>query len=209
MLALRYILEIVFGGRPFAEGIGLAEAEARTALELDRDSAIGHAALAWVLTHRDEPEAALEEAEAAIALNPNDPQGYVVKGRVLVFSGRAAEAREPLATALLLDPRGPTALAAMNHSMIGSYFEHDYLAAEATARRAARAYPKSVRPLTWLAAALGQLGQTEAARTVLEAAIAASPSYFEFLAQGRPAYFHRPEHYDHLIDGLRKAGWKG
>jgi adenylate cyclase len=206
MLALWYILEITFGGRPYADGIALAEAESRTALELDRDSAIGHAALAWVLNHKDDPEAALEEAEAAISLNPNDPQGYVIKGRALVFSGRSAEAHEPLATALRLDPRGPTALAAMIHSIMGSYFEHHYLAAEATARRAARAYPKSVRPLAWLAAALGQLGRTKEARTVLEAAIVASPSYFEFVARGRPPYFHRAEDYDNLLDGLRKAG---
>ena len=40
---------IVLTGLPSLEGLRLAEAEARTALELDRESAIAHAALAWVL----------------------------------------------------------------------------------------------------------------------------------------------------------------
>ena len=209
MLALHHILEIALGGRDFAEGLSEAELEARTAIELDRESAIAHSSLAWVLTHHDEPEAALDEAEIAILLNPNDPQGHAVKGRVLVFTGRTAEARDSLTTALRLDPRGPTALAAMAHTVMCNYFERDYRAAEGMARRTARAYPKSVRPLLWLTAALGQLGRAEEGRKVLDSIIAAAPSYVEFITRTRPPYYHRPEDYDHLLEGLRKAGWKG
>lgn len=209
MLALRHILEIALGGRDFAEGLREADIRARTAIELDRESAMAHSALAWVLSLQGEPEAALDEAEIAITLNPNDPQGHVVKGRVLVFTGRTAEARDSLTTALRLDPRGPTALPAMGHILISNYFEHDYRAAEGMARRTARAYPKSARPLLWLAAALGQLGLTEEGRKMLDAVIAASPSYFEFITQCRPPHYHRPEDYYHLLDGLRKAGWQG
>ena len=107
-----------------------------------------------------------------------------------MFSGRTAEARDSLATALRLDPRGPTALAAMGHIVMGYYFEHDYLAAEA--QRVGRAsLPKSARPLLWLAAALGQLGQTEEARKVLEAAIsrlAVSTSNSLRPTAGRPIF---------------------
>ena len=85
---------------------------------------------------------ALEEAEAAITLNPNEPFGHLVKGVILVFSGQPGEAREHLATALRLDPRGMTALPVMSHRVIGSYFEGDYLTAEAMARRVIRAYPQ-------------------------------------------------------------------
>ncbi len=209
MLALRYLLDIVVGGQPFAECLELAEAEARTALGLDRDSAIAHAALAWILSSRGEPQAALEESDVAVALNPNDPQGHLIRGRVLVLTGRIGEARESLAAALRLDPRGPTALATMAHSTMSYYFERDYATAEALARRTNHVYPKSVRTLVWHAAALGQLGQTEEARSVLDVAMATSPPYFEFIATRRPPYYHRPEDYEHLLDGLRKAGWQG
>jgi hypothetical protein len=44
---------------------------------------------------------------------------------------------------------------------------------------------------------------------VLHATVAASPSYFDFVTRSRPTYYHRPEDYDHLIEGLHKAGWQG
>jgi adenylate cyclase len=208
MLALRYLLDIVLTGQPYLEGLELAEAEARAALQLDRESAIAHSALAWVLSW-DAAQAALDEADLAISLNPNDPQGHLIRGRILVLSGRPVEGRESLATALRLDPRGPTALATMAHRIMSHYFERDYVAAEALARRANHAYPKSVRTLVWHAAALGQIGRTEEARSVLHATVAASPSYFDFVTRSRPTYYHRPEDYDHLIEGLHKAGWQG
>ena len=96
----------------------------------------------------------------------------------------------------------------MHHRTLGCYFEGDYLGAEAMARRAIRAYPGSSRPYLWLAAALGQLGHAVDARRALDAAIALSPGYFKFTTGSRPPYF-RPEDHEHLLDGLRKAGWTG
>ena len=60
-----------------------------------------------------------------------------------------------------------------------------------------------------LAAALGQLGRIDEARIALEAAMAASPAFFEFITQSRPPYYYRPEDHGHMLDGLRKAGWRG
>jgi len=54
-----------------------------------------------------------------------------------------------------------------------------------------------------LAAALGQLGRTEEARAALQAAIGLSPQGFAW-----PTNF-RPIDYEHLLEGLRKAGWQG
>ena len=209
MLAWCHTSETTLGIRPLAEGVKLAEMEARTALQLDPDSAIAHAASAWVLTCKDDPDAALEEADAAIALNPNDAHGHMIKGRVLVFTGHPAEGRDVLATALRLDPRGPTAVAVMMHNLIASYFEKNYSATVSMARRAIRMYPASPRPYPWLAAALGQHGQACEARTALDVATGASSSYFNFLTRSRPPYYHRPQDHQHLLDGLRKAGWQG
>ena len=209
MYSWRYLTQTTLGIRSLTEGLKLAEEEAQIALQLDPDSASAHAAMAWVLTCKDDPEAALEEAEAAIALNPNDAHGHMIKGRVLVFTGHAAEAHEILATALRLDPRGPMAVAVMIHSFIAFYFEGNYSAAVATARRAIRTYPASPRPYPVLAAALAQLGQIDEARTALDrAASPGSSSYFEFITRERPPYYHRPEDHQHLLNGLRKAGWQ-
>ena len=65
--------------------------------------------------------------------------------------------------------------------------------AEATARRAIRDYPENPRAHIAFAASLGQLGQGEAARAALDAAIAASPSIFRFITASRPAYYRAAE----------------
>jgi adenylate cyclase len=88
------------------------------------------------------------------------------------------------------------------------YLEREYDEAEATARRVIRAWPEFPRPYLLHAAVLGQLGRTDEARTALEAAIAISPSYFKFTTGSCPPYY-RPEDHEHLLGGLRKAGWRG
>jgi TolB-like protein len=195
-------------GPPMGESLKLADLEARTAVELDPRSSIAHAMMAWVLNIKGDWAPGLEEAEIAIALNPNDPWGYLIKGHNLMYSGHSSEAREPLANALRLDPRGPTALTVLHQRAVGYYFERDYVAAEAMARRAIREYPGNARPHIVFAASLGQLGWTGEARTALDAAIAASPPLFRHTTDSRPSSY-RPEDHEHLLDGLRKAGWKG
>jgi adenylate cyclase len=209
LLAWLYLSEATTGvGPPWAETLTLAQAAARTAVELDQGSAIAHAMLAWVLDHQGQSGPALDEAETAIALNPNDPQGYLSKGHILQLSGRPGEARNPLATALRLDPRGPVAGVVLFKLASCAYFERDYIAAETLGRRVIRGWPEFPRTYPWFAAVLGQLGRTGEARAALDAAIAVSPLYFKFITGHRPPYY-RPEDHEHLLEGLRKAGWAG
>ena len=208
LLAWLYLSEATTGiGLPLDEALTPAQSAARTAIELDQGSGIAHAMLAWVLDHQGHREAALEEAETAITLNLNDPQGYLIKGHILMHGGQPAKAREPLTTALRLDPRGPVASVVLLKFTACGYFERDYATSETMARRVIRAWPDFPRPYLWLAAALGQLGRTNEARGALEAAMAASPSHFKFTTGGCPTYY-RSEDHEHLLDGLRKAGWR-
>jgi TolB-like protein/Flp pilus assembly protein TadD len=209
MLAWLHLSEATTGvGPPFEETLILAQVAARTAIELDHDSGIAHAMLAWVLDHQGKGGSALEEAETAINLSPNDPQGYLIKGHVLMLSGRPAEARDPLNIALRLDPHGPVAAVVLLKLAMCGYLERDYISAEATGRRVIRAWPEFPRPYLVYAAVLGQIGGSDEARAALDAAIAASPSYFKNHTSRCPPYF-RPEDHEHLLDGLRKAGWRG
>jgi adenylate cyclase len=96
MLAWLYLSEATTGvGPPLQEMLVQAQAAARAAVELDHGSGIAHAMLAWVLDHQGHGGPALEEAETAITLNPNDPQGHLIKGHVLMLSGRPTEATGP------------------------------------------------------------------------------------------------------------------
>jgi adenylate cyclase len=208
MLVWLYLSDATRGtGRALEESVRLAEAEARIALDLDPQSSMAHAALAWVWDHQGNAEAALEEADIAINLNPNDPQGHLIKGHVLVMSGRIAKAQESLAMALRLDPRGPTAPAVMHNRAEGYYLARDYHAAEAATHQSIREYPDHPRAYVWRAAVLGQLGHCEA-RTALNKAIAVAPGYLRYKTRDRAPYM-RPEDHAHLLEGLRRAGWKG
>jgi adenylate cyclase len=58
-----------------------------------------------------------------------------------------------------------------------------------------------------LAASLGQLGRTEEAEEALQFLLATSPSTFDVYVRQRPPQF-RSLDYAHMLEGLRKAGWK-
>jgi adenylate cyclase len=196
------------GSRSLDEALTLAEHEARAALRLDGENSSAHAALAWVSSLRGDAAPALEQAERAIALNPNNPSGYLTKGHILVYSRRTAEARLAINTALRLDPRGATARQSQVQLAISFYFERDYVSAEATASQTIRAYPDFPRPYLYLAASLGQLGREKEAHRALDEVMSAAPAVFDFLTRDRPPW-HHPEDYEHLLEGLRKAGWQG
>jgi hypothetical protein len=65
--------------------------------------------------------------------------------------------------------------------------------------------PKASPPYRWLAASLGQTGQTEGRKEALEKAIAIAPALFDMYVRRRAPWM-RPEDHAHVIEGLRKAG---
>ena len=59
MLAFPHLSEATLGvGLPLGEIVKMAEVEARTAVELDPDNAMGHAMLAWTFDHQGQSEPA-------------------------------------------------------------------------------------------------------------------------------------------------------
>jgi adenylate cyclase len=88
------------------------------------------------------------------------------------------------------------------------YFCCEYEAAIGAAKRVIRSYPEYPLPHRWLAAALGQLDRTEEARRALDKAIAIAPASFDLYIRGRAPWW-RSEDHAHVLEGLRKAGWKG
>ena len=186
----------------------VAEEHARRAVQLDPDDAIALAALSWLSMCAGNPRGALERAEQAISVAPSDAVAWHAKGRILVFSGRPNEGRLASQTALRLSPHGPTNWVILLNLIISYFLEGDYSAAIEVAQRMILEYPGLTAPYRWLAAARGQLGQTDAAREALHKAIEVSPESFDFYVHSRPPWF-RPEDYEHMLDGLRKAGWEG
>ncbi len=85
-------------------------------------------------------------------------------------------------------------------------FAGEYSEVARLAERAIRDYPGEASAYCWLAAALGQLGRLDEASHALRRA-ATLPS-FDFYVRSRPPWY-QPEDHEHMLDGLRKAGWRG
>ena len=165
-------------------------------------------ALSWLSVCEGDPRGASELAERAISCAPNEAVAWLAKARVLQFSGRPREAAVANKAALRLSPVGPSNWIILMGLIISSYFTRDYGAAVEEAQHTIRIYPGITSPYRWLAAGLGQLGRQDAAQAALRKAIEVSPASFAFYTQNRPPWF-RPEDHEHMLDGLRKAGWVG
>jgi adenylate cyclase len=185
-----------------------AETLARRAVALDGADAEARSCLGWALQARGELEGALAEIERALAMSPNLALAHGQRGATLIFAGRPREGLAAVETCIRLDPRDPFMAVRLLHLACGLYFCRDYEAAVAAAKRLIRSYPDFAMIYRWPAAALGQLGRTSEAREALEKAMSLAPTAFDMYVRKRVPWF-RPEDHAHLLEGLRKAGWKG
>ncbi len=191
------------------EALSAQEAAARRAVALDGGDAEARSRLAIALNSRGDRQGAQAEAERALAISPNLADAHGALGVVLTFSGRPKEGLAALKTCIRLDPRAPTLVLRLGQVALALYFCREYAAAVEAARQAIRSFPDRPGYYRVLAAALGQMGRTAAAKEALEKAIAIAPGRFDsfvrgYVRGGNPGL--RPEDYAHMIEGLRKAG---
>ncbi len=193
---------------PLDDAIRLSSAHARKAVELDRGDADAQATLARTLFTQGDMDSALVMARQALSINPNCAMAHRAMGWILIFVGRMAEGRQALGVFERLSPRDADIAAAHSQIAISYYFERDYERCAAAVRSQLSTHPEFTRTSRWLAAALAQLGRTEEARAALEKSIASAPRVFDVFVLERVPWM-RPEDYEHMLDGLRKAGWQG
>jgi adenylate cyclase len=96
----------------------------------------------------------------------------------------------------------------LSHVATAHYFLREYDGAVETAKEAIRSYPDHPWAYRWLAAALGQLGRLDEAELALQTAVALAPKSFDMFVRKRVPWM-RVEDYEHMLEGLRKAGWAG
>jgi adenylate cyclase len=197
-----------YGTLSLPETLRSAEVLARRSVDLDSDNADAHAQLSNVLWHRGDHEAALTEAQRALAISPNLASAHQILGSTLVFYGRREEGLRALLGSIRHDPYTPRLAARLAHIAAAHYFNGAYEAAVEAAKTASRSFPDYPLPYRWLAAALGQLGRVDEAKEALEKAIAIAPASFDQHTRNRMPWY-RSEDHAHIVDGLRKAGWEG
>lgn len=197
----------LFATRPVADARISIKALAQRAVTSDEGDAEAHACLSWALNFDGDYDGALAEARQALAISPNLASAHRALGTTLIFSGEPRQGLDALQTSIRLDPRDPLLPWHLNRMAIAHYFARDFKAAVDAARRLIRLYPDFPLIYRWLAAALGQLERTEEARDALDKAITIGGGSFDMYVRERVPW-HRAEDYEHMLDGLRKAGWR-
>jgi adenylate cyclase len=179
---------------------------ATRAIALDQDDPELQALLGNIAYLTGNREESRERVSLALAIDPNSPGANFIKAVTLIHDGHTVEGRIPLMTAVRFDPRGPYNPIYMVVLAFSHYIERDYEGTVIVAKRASARYPADPRLHRSLAAALGQLGRTDEARAVLNDAIRTSAASADFSVR-HPAV--PPEDHEHMLEGLRKAGWQG
>jgi adenylate cyclase len=191
-----------------AEALEWGEPLARKAITLDAGDAEAHACLAVYFVLKGDGAAARQEADRALAMTPNLARAHGTKGVALIVLGERKAGVASLSTAIRLDPVDPIVMVRLSQVALGLYLDGLYEAAVEAAMRAIRSFPDFPPSYRYLAMALGQLERTEAAAGALAKAVALAPGSFDMYIRNRAPWFRLEDH-AHMVDGLRKAGWKG
>ncbi len=205
-LAWTHLLDAsAFSRVSIEEACNLSEPLVRRALEFDSENTAARARLALTFHLSGDNEAAIEEAESALATSPNCADACGAQGAALIFSGRHDEGRAAIEKFLRLSPCDPAKSIRLSQLSAAYYFESDYENAIRVARRTIRDYPDVPMAYRWMAAALGQLGRrAEGSRVIETLQTRHAASIAAYIS--RPRYFRLQDH-EHLLEGLGKAGW--
>jgi len=202
LLANVYLAEHRFEMNPRPDPIGRALTHALCATQLDPRNAYARCWLAIVHFFRGENEKFEAESQLALRLNPNDPETLADIGHYLAFMGEFERGVELSRRAQELNPLHP-----------GWYY---FSFARLDYNR--KAYDGTIRWLEkiglpnfyWThlldAAAKGQLGRPDAGKA-LSRILEIKPNFSAHLELRK--WNASPADFDHIMEGLRRAGWNG
>jgi adenylate cyclase len=171
---------------------------------LDDSLPMAHRLLGYVYLRKKQHEEAIAEAQRALALDPNDADGYETLGEILSFAGRPEEALGLVEQALHLNPRQPVSplwLLCRVYRLMGRYEE-----AIATCKSVITRNPNHLSAHLELAFIYIDLGREEEARAEVTEALRVNPKLSLKVIQDAP--FKDPAVVESMIADLSKAGLK-
>jgi TolB-like protein/class 3 adenylate cyclase/Tfp pilus assembly protein PilF len=197
---------VISGWSQFREDeLERAKALAQKALALDPTTTRAYSVLANIDLFRKRYDLALEQTDRALEINPSDANNYAERGSILVWAGRAGEGLPWLEGALRFDRANDFAAARL---CMAYYFLHRYSeAVDACDRALTRDPGRNTQMVThpMLAATYAEMGRQQDADA--ERAIVAH--LWPFLdARTFAAQFGTQEARDHMLEGLKKAGFR-
>ena len=201
MLSMLYGEEHRFGFNVLPDALDRSLLAARRAADGAPSRHMSHLALAQAHYFRRDHAAFRDAAERAVALNPMDGATVEYLGHLMAFAGEWERGCELGERARQLNPQHPAWYWAL--PLLDAYRQGDYQGARTFLSKAhmrGQAYSTALS-----AAVLGQLGDTEAARSGVRDLLALQPD-FARTARAQFGKWYLPGLVEHLIDGLRKAG---
>lgn len=204
MLGFCHVIDYVdrYSGDPEAS-LAMALELAQRAIVVDDSEPLGYFVLSIVQKWCRDHDAALITANKTIALDPNFVHGYAERGIILHYAGRSEDAVPDLEVALRLDPAYPGLFL---HFQAQCYFALGrYQQAEEVLKRRLHRNPHSDVSRVLLAATYGQLGRRQEARAMWDEALRINPQY-SLAHKRRLLPYKNPAEFDHLVEGLHKAG---
>jgi len=187
----------------FGEAYDLAQ----QAVNLDPRYPNAHFALglACMWTHRR--ERGIAAFEEAIKLNPSFAAAHVLLGQMYLYAGRREEAIERAEKGIRLSPTDPR-LFIWLPALAGAHYQMRHYAEAVEAGRRSwslnRNWPTGLR---YVVAGLAQLGRIEEAQSAL-GDLKLMDANLEFTASMFRRTWPDPADVDHILDGLRKAGFE-
>jgi adenylate cyclase len=188
--------------RNFAEALELAQ----RAIALDPRYPNAHFALALISMWLGRTDRSAAEFKEAIKLNPSHAAAHAVLGAVLNFQGLSQEAIEQGEKGIRLSPSDPR-LFIWLVVLAGAHYQlRHYSQAVEIARRSWTLNNSYISGLTYVVAGLAQLGRPEDALAALADLKKRDPNLTALRTTVQ--LYKDPAAADHLLDGLRKAGFE-
>ena len=205
LLGRTYLREWLWGWNQDPRTLEQALALAQKSVSLDDSLPMAHRLLGYAYLWKKQHGEAIAEAKRALALDPNDSDGYETLGEILSFAGRPEETLGLVEQALRLNPRQPVSLLWLlgrAYLLTGRYEE-----AIAVLKKTLMRNPNNFAAHFDLAIIYSKLGREEEARAEAAEMLRVSPGYsLERDRQNWP--LKDPAVAARFVESLRRAGLK-
>jgi len=180
---------------------------ARRAVALAPRYPIAHFALGPICAWTGRYDRSMAEYREAINLNPSYAAAHVMLGHWAAYAGRLEEAIPLVEKGIRLSPSDPRMFMWLPALACAHYQLRQYEQAVETARRSWALNRNYTPGLTYLVAGLAQLGQIVEAQSALTDLKKLDPNFTAVRTTMQRLYQNQAG-IDHLLDGLRKAGFE-
>ena len=192
-----------------SEALVEAKSNALAALAVDPLDSSAYTVLGLALVKTGKHDEALAMCRKSIEHNPSYANGYSALASAHMFRGEPELGIAAIETALRISPNDAALQANLSLLSFGHYLARNYERAAEVARLAVLHDPNF--PIAWrcLANALGQLGSLDEAREALGECLTLLPNFSTEQGARVSMGFRDEVVFQHWLEGLRKAGWKG